>query len=265
MQRVQHLLRLARNRGSRPLMIKIIGSFVSPYVRKVLACLNLKGLAYEIDPITSFYANDEFSKLSPLRRIPVLIDGDVTRSDSSVICAYIDEAYPGAALLPSDPKGRARSRWFEEYADTRLGDLFIWGLFYQKIVHEMVWGEPGDQARIQKTLNEDLPLALDYLETELPPSGFLFGELGIADISIATFFRNGSYAGFDADPQRWPRTAAFVEHALAHPAFATLLRFEDVQRSVEIKRRREALMEAGVSLTTETYGTREPRRGIMRL
>ena len=31
--------------------IRIVGSYVSPYVRKVLACLLLKGLAYEIDPI----------------------------------------------------------------------------------------------------------------------------------------------------------------------------------------------------------------------
>src|SRR5919112_4628205 len=154
--------------------IRIIGSFVSPYVRKVLACLNLKGLAYEVDPITSFYANDEFTRLSPLRRIPVMIDGEVTLSDSSVICAYVDEAYPGHALLPRDIKDRARARWFEEYADTRLGDVFIWGLFYQKIVHGLVWGEPGDQARIAKTLAEDLPRELDYLERELPGEGFLF-------------------------------------------------------------------------------------------
>jgi len=246
-------------------MIRIIGSYVSPYVRKVLACLNLKDLAFEIDPITSFYANDEFTKLSPLRRIPALIDGDVTLSDSSVICAYIDEAYPGGALMPADPKDRARARWFEEYADTRLGDLFIWGLFYQKIVHQLVWGEPGDQARIEKTLRQDLPDALDYLETELPASGFLFDEIGIADISLATFFRNGAYAGFEADPARWPKTAAFVERALAHPAFASLLPFEDVQRSVEIKKRREALLDAGAPLTAESYGTREPRRGVMRL
>ena len=110
-------------------MIKIIGSYVSPYVRKVLACLNVKDLAYEIDPITSFYANDDFSKLSPLRRIPVFIDGDVTLSDSSVICAYIDEAYGGPALLPSGPKERARARWLEVYADSRQGERFIWGLF----------------------------------------------------------------------------------------------------------------------------------------
>ena len=246
-------------------MIRIIGSYVSPYVRKVLACLNVKGLTYEIDPITSFFANDDFTRLSPLRRIPVLIDGDVTLCDSSVIAAYIDEAYPGPALLPPDPADRARARWLEEYADTRLGDLFIWGLFYQKCVHHLVWGEPGDQERIEKTLSQDLPDALDYLETELPQAGFLFGDIGIADISLATFFRNGVYAGFEADPGRWPKTAAYVERVLAHSAFAQLLPFEDVQRSVEIRRRREALLEAGAPLTAESYVTREPRRGIMRL
>ena len=243
----------------------VIGSFVSPYVRKVLAAMNLKGLDYEIDPITPFYGNDEFTRLSPLRRIPVLIEGDFSLSDSTAICAYLDDAYPGHALFPKDPKDCARARWFEEYADTRLGDVFIWGLFYQKIVHEIVWGEPGDQARIDKTLTEDLPRELDYLERELPADGFLFAEIGLADISIASFFRNGVYAGFEADPARWPKVAAYVERVLAHPCFASLLPFEDVQRGVEIRRRREALLEAGAMLTAETYGTRQPRRGIMRL
>ena len=129
--------------------MKIIGSFVSPYVRKVLACLHLKGLAYEIDPITPFFGNDEFRRLSPLCRIPVLIDGDFATSDSSVICAYLDEAYRVPPLLPGDPRDRARARWLEEYADTRLGDEFIWCIFYQKFVHPAVWGEPGDKARIE--------------------------------------------------------------------------------------------------------------------
>jgi glutathione S-transferase len=246
-------------------MIRIIGSFVSPYVRKVLACMNLKGLAYEIDPITPFYGNEEFQRLSPLRRIPVLVDGDFHVSDSSVICAYLDEAYPQNPLLPADPKDRARARWFEEFADTRLGDLLIWGLFYQKIVRPAVWGEPGDQARIEKSVNEDIPVVLDYLERELPPRGFLFGSIGVADISIASFFRNGAYAGYDIDADRWPSTAAFVERTLAHPCFADLLRYEEVQRSVEIKGRRQALLDAGAPLTSETMGLRQPQPGMMRL
>jgi glutathione S-transferase len=245
--------------------MKIIGSFVSPYVRKVLACMNLKGLSYEVDPITPFFGDDEFERLSPLRRIPLLVDGDFTICDSSVICAYLDDAYPGHPLFPADPKDRARARWLEEFADTRLGDVFIWNFFYQKVVRPLVWGEPSDEERIEKSLDEDIPAALDYLESQLPADGFLFGEIGAADIAIASFFRNGAYAGYEPDAMRWPRTAGFVERTLAHPAIASLLKYEDVQRNAKIKSRRQALLEAGAPLTSETMGLREPRRGMMRL
>jgi glutathione S-transferase len=52
--------------------VRVIGSYVSPYVRKVLVCLHAKGLAYEIDPIIPFFGDDRFARLSPLRRVPVL-------------------------------------------------------------------------------------------------------------------------------------------------------------------------------------------------
>ena len=245
--------------------MKIIGSFVSPYVRKVLACMNLKALPYQVDPITPFFGNDEFERLSPLRRIPVLIDGELTISDSSVICAYLDEAYGGHPLLPDQPADRARARWLEEYCDTRLGDLFIWGLFYQRVVRPMVWNEPPDEQRLKANLSEHIPAALDYLERQLPASGFLFGDIGLADISIATFFRNAAYAEFEPDSGRWPNVAGFVERALAHPAIASLLPFEDVQRSASINGRRQALLDAGAPLAGETLGTREPKRGYMAL
>ena len=245
--------------------MKVIGSYVSPYVRKVLACVALKGLDYEIDPITPFFGNENFERMSPLRRIPVLVDGETVLSDSSVISAYLDEAYPGHPLLPETAADRARARWLEEYADTRLGDLFIWGLFYQKIVHPLVWGEPGDQARIDKTLAEDLPGALHYLEGQLPAEGYLFGEIGLADISVATFFRNGAYAGFTVDPDRWPRTAGFVGRVLDHPAFAAYLPFEKAQMSTNPAGRRQALLEAGAPLVAESVGTREARKGVMAL
>lgn len=246
--------------------MKIIGSYVSPYVRKVLACLALKGLDYEIDPITPFYGGEEFDRLSPLRRIPVLVDGDLTLCDSTVICAYLDETRPQPPLLPTDAKDRAGARWLEEYADTRLGDVFIWGLFYPKVVHPIVWGEPGDAARIDKTLAEAVPRELDYLEGQLPGEAFLFGgDIGLADIAIASFFRNAAYAGFEADAARWPRTAGFVERALAHPCFAATLPFEQAQLSTNPQGRRQALLAAGAPLTAETVGTQEPRKGVMRL
>lgn len=248
--------------------ILIIGSFVSPYVRKVLACLELKGLAYTVDPITPFYGNDEFSRLSPLRRIPVLVQGDLALSDSSVICAWLDEAFPDRpSLLPDgSPAVRARARWLEEFADSRMGDVFIWDLFFQKRVHPLVWGEPGDANRIEAALSEKIPAILDYLEGEVPAEGFLFGDtLGLADIAIATFFPNARYAGFEVDAARWPRTAGFVARCLAHPAFARPLSFEAAQLRSSQGERRETLLAVGAPLSDVTYGLPTPRRGIMDL
>ncbi|MBW8813542.1 MAG: glutathione S-transferase family protein [Caulobacterales bacterium] len=243
--------------------MKIIGSYVSPYVRKVLAGLNLKGLSYEIDPITPFFGDDAFEKASPLRRIPVLVDGDLTLCDSSVICAYLDEAYPARPLLPADPKDRARARWLEEYADTRMGDVFIWGLFYQRFVRPAVWKEPTDEARVQKSLTQDAPAVLDYLESQAPADGFLFGEIGLADISVATFFVNAGYVDFAIDRDRWPRAAAWVGRVLEHECVRPLLALEKIQVSTSIAGRRQALLDAGAPLCPETLAGREPRPSIM--
>jgi glutathione S-transferase len=168
-------------------------------------------------------------------------------------------------LLPQDPRERARARWLEEFADTRLGDVFIWGLFYPKFVHPNVWKEPGDQARIERSLSTDIPAALDYLEGELPKSGYIFGAIGLADIAVASFFRNAHYAGFEVDRGRWSRTARFVADVLAHPELEKLHRLEQIQLSCSFLGRRQALLDAGARLTSESYGEREPRKGVMRL
>ena len=93
--------------------LTIIGSFVSPYVRKVLACLELKGLDYRVDPITPFFGNDEFERLSPLRRIPVLIDGDCSISDSRSSQPISRKLIPAIRCSPrphATAPGRAGSR-----------------------------------------------------------------------------------------------------------------------------------------------------------
>ena len=245
--------------------MKIIGSYVSPYVRKVLVCMELKGIDYEVDPITPFFGNDEFRRLSPLRRIPVLIDGELVLTDSTVIAEYLEDSFPEPPILPPEAKERARARWLEEFADTRLGDVFIWGLFYPKMVHPRVWGEPGDAERIETCLASEIPAAMDYLEEQLPAIGYLFDRISLADIAIASFFRNAAYAGFRPDPGRWPKVARFVEMVLAHPAFEKIGRLEAIQLNASIEGRRQALQEAGARLTEETLGQREPRKGTMRL
>src|SRR5215470_1793672 len=140
--------------------VRIIGSYLSPYVRKVLVCLHAKGVAYEIDPIIPFHGNERFSTLSPLRRIPVLIDDRVTLSDSSVICQYLEDRHPTPAVYPADVADRARARWLEEFADTRMGDVFIWRLFNQLAIRPYVWGEASDKAVVEETLAREVPMVL---------------------------------------------------------------------------------------------------------
>jgi glutathione S-transferase len=117
----------------------IIGGPGSPYVRKVLAVCELKGVPYQLDPIVPFFGDDRFSELNPLRRIPVFRDGEVSVSDSTVICEYLEERYPSPALLPATPPERARARWIEEFADTRIGDIIVWRIFYEAVINPFIW------------------------------------------------------------------------------------------------------------------------------
>ena len=245
--------------------VVVIGSYVSPYVRKVLAALHLKGIAYEIDPIVPFFGNEEFSRISPLRRIPVLIDGDTVLCDSSVILEYLEERTPAPALLPRSARERARARWLEEFADSRLGDVLIWALFNQRVIRRGIWGEATDEAIVQKALAEDIPSCLDYLERELPADGFLFGELGNADVALAAPFRNAAFARSTVDAARWPKSAAFVERVLGHEALARLRPFEEASLRTPPPRVREALAPLGAPLHAKTWGEEKPRRGVMRI
>ncbi|RUL74931.1 glutathione S-transferase family protein [Dyella choica] len=242
----------------------LIGNYISPYVRKVLVCLDLKGLDYEIDPISAFSGNENFSRLSPLRRIPVLIDGELALNDSSVICQYLEDKQPQPSLYPSDIGHRAKARWLEEYADTYLADVLIWRLFYQLTIRKYLFQEPTDEAIVQRAREVEIPAALDYLETQLPQEGFIFGELSIADISIACYFRTASFVRYAVDAERWPRTAAFVQRMLALPPFQKLARLEESILKIPLAEQRNALAAAGAPLTHETMGTCAPRRGLPR-
>jgi glutathione S-transferase len=241
--------------------VTIVGNYLSPYVRKVLVCLDLKRVAYRIDPLVPYFGNDDFTRISPERRIPVLIDGELALTDSSVICEYLDERYAGHPLLPGRPEQRARARWLEEYADTRMGEVFIWRLFNERIIKRYVWHEPADEDVLRNTLGKEIPAVLDYLEALSPADGYLFGDIGTADVAIAAFFRNAQFVHYTVDSGRWPKTAAFVTHVLDHPAFAGLRRYEELCLRTPVQDHREALRDAGAPVAATSYGSAEPRRG----
>jgi glutathione S-transferase len=246
-------------------MITVVGSYLSPYVRKALVCLDMKGLRYQIDPIVPFFGSDEFSRISPLRRVPVLLDDQVILSDSTVICEYLNERYPEPALLPQDVAQRAQSRWLEEFADSRMGDVMIWRFYHQLVIKRFVWREQPDMEMVEQSRNQDIPQILDYLEGLLPTQGTFFDTVTIADIAVASFFRNAGFAGLQVDAEAWPRVAEFLAQMHALPAFIQLQTFENLSLKTPIPELREALKAAGAPISEHSYGAEQPRMGMFEL
>ena len=205
----------------------LYGSSMSPFVRKVLAFAAEKGVELEHKPIGLGAQDTDFLAASPFRKIPALRDGDFAISDSSAIITYIEAKHPEPALIPAEPQARARTIWFEEFADTLL---FACGakMFFNRVVAPRFLGRPGDDAVADKAEREELPPILDYLEGVVPePGGFLVGDaLTLADIAVASPFANFTYMEIAPFTGTHPRTRAYVETILARPSFAVWLERE---------------------------------------
>jgi len=223
----------------------------------------MKGVAYELDPIVPFFGDDRFSELNPLRRIPIFRDVEVSVSDSTVICEYLEERYPSPALLPAGAAERARARWIEEFADTRLGDVLIWRIFYEAVINPYIWQKPRDKEKIARIVAEELPEVMGHVEKLAPADGFLFGAVSIADISVAVSFRNLIWARVELDNARWPKASAWVERTTATPALAKATRMADKIIQAMPDQHRAILAELGVPLTETTVAAGAPRRGPM--
>jgi glutathione S-transferase len=197
----------------------VYGSSMSPYVRKVLAFAAEKGIQVETRPIGLGSDDPEFRTASPFGKIPAFSDGDFGISDSSAIVAYLDALKPEPALIPTESKARARTIWFDEFADTIMGACGT-KMFFNRIVAPRFLKRPGDSAVADKAEREELPPLLDYLEKVIPESGFLVEDrLTLADISVASPFANFRHLDIKLDEARYPKVKAFVEGILERPSF----------------------------------------------
>lgn len=201
----------------------LYGSSLSPYVRKVLAFAGEKGIDLELRPTGTApgQPSDEFLEASPFRKMPALRDGDYSLGDSSAIVHYLDAKHTEPALIPADPKLRGKAIWYEEFADTILVACGA-KIFFNLIVAPKFLGRPGDEEAARQAEINDLPPVLDYLESVVPANGgYLVGDrVTLADIAVAGPFANFRHTNTRIDPERYPRTVAFVDRILARPSFA---------------------------------------------
>jgi len=197
----------------------VYGSSISPFVRKVIAFAAEKGIEIEVKAVGLGSEDPAFLAASPFRKMPAFSDGDFSIADSTAIVTYLEAIRPEPALIPADPRARARTIWFDEFADTIL---FGCGgrMFFNRLVAPRFLGQKGDTALADKAENEELPPILDYLEGEIPESGWLVEDrLTLADIAVASPFANFRHLGIVVDPAQRPKLAAFIDRMLSRESF----------------------------------------------
>jgi maleylacetoacetate isomerase len=95
--------------------MKLYSYWRSTAAYRVRIALNLKGLDFEYVPVNLVKDGGEqhgsaFRAVNPQGRVPVLVDGDVTISQSLAIIEYLEEKYPAPRLLPASFPERAFAR-----------------------------------------------------------------------------------------------------------------------------------------------------------
>jgi glutathione S-transferase len=204
-------------------MPTIHGVNASPFVRKIRAVFEEKGLAYDLNPVMPFGTSDEFREISPLGKIPVYQDGDYTLPDSSCIALYIERKHPEPALYPADDEAFGRALFLEEYADTKLTEVLT-TVFVQRVINKKIMKGESDESICRTALTERIPPVLDYLESLVGGGdGIVEGRFSIADIAIASPFVNFAHAGEKVDASRWPGLAAYVDRVHARPSYRKLI------------------------------------------
>ncbi len=206
-------------------MIKVYGVYGSPFVRKVFVALDYKDIPYEIVQQMPFMGDKDYLKINPLGKVPTLVDGDLTLGDSKVICRYLESAYPEPALYPKDLADRAMADWYEDLCGGHVAELAA-GIFFQRFMRPFAFKQEPDEELVARIIDKRLPPMLDYLESQVPAGGFVYGDFTMADLSIASPFYNAAYAGYEVDPSQWPNLAGLIARVKEQPQVAAVLEKE---------------------------------------
>ncbi len=105
--------------------IALYGHPFSSYTQKVLVALYENRTPFEfrcISPETPQYSA-EWAKRWPLRKFPLLVDGERDIVETSIIIEYLQLTYPGPVrLLPADPMAALDIRFLDRFFDLHVMD-----------------------------------------------------------------------------------------------------------------------------------------------
>lgn len=172
-----------------------------------------KGVEVELAPAE--VSAPGYEALHPFRKMPVLRHGEVVVYESIAIAGYLDEAFPGPALRPAEPAGRAHV----------MGWLSVTGSYLFPIMNGLIKAVYEPKAAVLTLSIEELTKALaglmKKLDDALRPSGCLVGDsLTLADFYLIPHLKTAALTPQGAgEIAAWPAVKAWMQRLESRPAY----------------------------------------------
>jgi glutathione S-transferase len=196
--------------------LALYGHAFSSYTQKVLIALYENATPFEfraIGPDTPQHVA-EWLRRWPLRKFPVLVDGDRNVVETSVIIEYLQVVHPGPVrLVPEDPLAALDVRFLDRFFDLHVMDI-VQGAVAGALSKDPVKRQDGLAAATEK-----LELAYAWIEGQLAGRAWAAGaDFTLADCAAAPslFYADWTHRISDA----YPVLRGYRARLLARPSFA---------------------------------------------
>lgn len=202
--------------------MKLIGSFSSPYVRKVRVVMSEKKLDYQFVEEDVWNADTTIMQSNPLGKVPCLVmEGGEALFDSRVIVEYLDTLSPVGKLIPAVGRERAEVKTWEALADGVLDALILARL-------EANWGGRPKAQRCQAWIDRQMDktqASLKAMSQGLGDKPFCAGiYLSLADIAVGCALGYLDFRFADVDWRTpYPNLAKLYDKLAQRPSFADTL------------------------------------------
>jgi glutathione S-transferase len=164
----------------------IYGPAYSTYARTCRLALEEKGAAYdlvEVDIFSGANTAPEHLARHPFGKVPAFEHDGLALYETDAIIRYVDEAFAGSDLQPTDAAGRARMAQAINIIGGYAYPALIGQIFIQRAVMPMV-GNTADENAIAAAIPQ-AETAVAALEQLIDGNAYLAGErLSLADLLL---------------------------------------------------------------------------------
>jgi glutathione S-transferase len=160
---------------------EIIGSERSSYTRIVRMVCEEKGIAYDLTE--TLLGAAEIRALHPFGKMPILRHGDLVLCESKAIATYLDRAFDGPQLIPSELRLAALTEQWVSLINTAIDPLLVRRYLLAYALPKTADGKP-DRALIEALL-PDVRAQLALLDDAVAATNHLVGgHFTLADVYL---------------------------------------------------------------------------------